>query len=146
MKKTLHLSTGILALLLFSAGISSAQKNKFLEGKKYKVQFYEVKAAGRGKAVESNFTIKGGTVESDLMEDKISLPEAKYHVMLDSTYTEDDTPMRMMTIEADYQEGKDEFHWEATITNYDVEGTVTQSKSGVEKKKFEFAGTEKTKK
>jgi hypothetical protein len=52
----------------------------------------------------------------------------------------------MVTFEAEYSEEKNEYKWEATVTNYDIEGTVTQSKSGVEKKKFEFSGTEKTKK
>jgi hypothetical protein len=127
-------------------GKPKAEKSKFLEGKKYNVQFYEIKAAGRGKAVPSFVTIKGGKVQSDLMEDKITLPAITYKVTLDSTYKEDDSPMEMVTFEAEYSEDKNEYKWEATVTNYDIEGTVIESKSGVEKKKFEFSGSEKTKK
>ena len=139
--KILALSFG----LLFSI-VSFAQKNKFLEGKKYNVQFYEIKPTGRGKALPSNFLIKSGKVESDLMLEKMALDPAYYKVTLDSTYTEDDMPMRIITIEADLSVEKNDYHWEATITNYDIEGTIVQMKSGVEKKKYEFAGSEKTKK
>lgn len=140
-RKTLLLSTVLLASLAVSA-----QKNKFLEGKKYNVQFYEIKPTGRGKAVASNFLIKSGRVESDLMLEKMSLDPAPYKVILDTTYTEDETEMHMVKLEAELASDKNDFKWEATITNYDVEGTVVQMKSGVEKKKYEFAGTEKTKK
>lgn len=139
--KTLALSAGILLSLTVSA-----QKHKFIEGKKYDVNFYEVKPAGRGKAVPSNFLVKGGKVESDLMYEKISLGPATYKVVLDSTYTEDETEMHMLKIEAELQEEKNEYKWEVTVINYDIEGTVVQLKSGVEKKKFEFDGTEKAKK
>lgn len=146
MKNTAPLKTLVLATGLLIASSVSAQKNKFLEGKKYNVQFYEVKPTGRGKSVPSNFLVKSGKVESDLMYEKISLGPAAYKVTLDSTYTEDETEMHMVKIEAELQEDKNEYKWEATITNYDIEGTVVQMKGGVEKKKYEFDGTEKTKK
>lgn len=139
--KTLLLSAGVLVSLTVSA-----QKHKFIEGKKYDVNFYEVKPAGRGKAVPSNFLVKGGKVESDLMYEKISLGPATYKVILDSTYTEDETEMHMLKIEAELQEEKNEYKLEVTVINYDIEGTVVQLKGGVEKKKFEFDGTEKAKK
>jgi hypothetical protein len=136
----------VLSFSLLIVSSVSAQKNKFIEGKKYNVQFYEIKPAGRGKALPSTFDIKGGKVESDLMYEKMTLGPASYKVVLDSTYTEDESEMRMIKLEAELQEDKNEFKWEATIINYDIEGTVIQSKSGLEKKKYEFAGTEKAKK
>ncbi|HEX8517833.1 MAG TPA: hypothetical protein VF868_16665 [Bacteroidia bacterium] len=145
--KTLFLSAGLILAVNASAQKKAAPaKNKFLEGKKYDVQYYELKAAGRGKALPSNFLIKGGKVESDLMYEKLGLGPAAYKVIMDTTYTEDETEMHMVKIEAELQEEKNEFKWEATITNYDIEGTVLQMKSGVEKKKFEFSGSEKVKK
>jgi hypothetical protein len=146
MKNPITFRNLFIAAGLFCATSVSAQKNKFLEGKKYNVQFYEVKAAGRGKALPSNFIIKGGKVESDLMYEKMQLNPAAYKVVLDTTYTEDETEMHMVKLEAELQEDKNEFKWEATVTNYDIEGTIVQMKSGVEKKKYEFSGTEKTKK
>lgn len=146
MKNTTPFKTLVLAAGLLIVSSASAQKNKFLEGKKYNVQFYEVKPTGRGKSVPSNFLVKSGKVESDLMYEKISLGPAAYKVTLDSTYTEDETEIHMVKIEAELAEDKNEYKWEATITNYDIEGTVVQMKGGVEKKKYEFDGTEKTKK
>lgn len=121
-------------------------KNKFLEGKKFNVQFYEVKASGRGKALPSMILIKGGKVMCDLMEDKINFGPANYNVTLDSTYTEDETEMHMVTFEATFSEEKMDCKWEATVINYDIEGTAVQMKGGLEKKKYEFSGSEKTKK
>lgn len=121
-------------------------KNKFLEGRKFAVQFYEHKAAGLGKAVPGVVLIKDGKVQCDLMEDKINLGPATYKVTLDSSYTEDDAPMHMVTFEANYSDDKNEFKWEATVINYDIDGTAAQLKAGAEKKKFEFSGSEKTKK
>jgi hypothetical protein len=133
--------------ICLTIGLSvSAQKNKFLEGKKYNVMFYEMKASGRGKAVSSNFLIKGGKVESDLMYEKLKMEPATYKVTLDSTYTEDETEMHLINLEAELSMDKNDFKWEATITNYDIEGTIVQLKGGVEKKKYEFNGSEKTKK
>jgi hypothetical protein len=140
---TKALILGISVLTVFTA---NAQKNKFIEGKKYNVQFYEMKPTGRGKAIPSNVLIKNGKIESDLMLEKLAADPAAYKVTLDSTYTEDENQMRMIVLEADVSQDKNDVKWEATITNYDIEGTCVQSKSGVEKKKYEFSGTEKTKK
>jgi hypothetical protein len=52
----------------------------------------------------------------------------------------------MVTFEATYSEEGNDFKWEATAINYDIEGIVTLTKKGVEKKRFEFTGTEKVKK
>lgn len=122
------------------------EKNKFLEGKKYSANFYEIKAAGRGKAQPTQMFIKSGKVEADLMYEKIAAPPMVYTVTLDSTYTEDETEMHMVTFEALYSEEGNDFKWEATVINYDIEGIVTLTKKGVEKKRYEFTGTEKAKK
>ncbi len=135
----------LLCVLIASSGF--AQKTKpVLDNKKYDVLFYEIKATGRGKALKDQVRIKGGKIESDLMKEKIKLEGAIFKVTLDSAYTEDGSDMRMVTLEANKSEDKDEFKWEVTVTNYDIEGTVVQKKNGVEKKKFEFSGSEKTKK
>jgi len=152
MKKRIILKTAVLGMALLTSFSTFAQKkkkderSKALEGKKYAVQFYEVKATGRGKALPDNIMIKNGEIQSYLMEDKISLPPTRFQIILDSTYTEDETEMKLFKIEAQFTEEKDSYKWEVTIINYDIEGTVVQSKGGVEKKKFEFAGSEKTKK
>jgi hypothetical protein len=146
MKNLITLKTLALALGLLVTCTVSAQKNKFIEGKKYVVQFYEMKPTGRGKALPSTFDVKGGKVESDLMYEKMTLGPAPYKVTLDSTYTEDETEMHMVKITAEMKDDKNEYNWEATIVNYDIEGTCVQTKGGVEKKRFEFAGSQKTKK
>ncbi len=150
MKNYAPFKIAILSIALFTTFSAFAQKKGKekppLEDKKYAVQFYELKAAGRGKALADNIMIKGGKIQSYLMEDKISLTTCPFKIVLDSTYTEDDAPMRMIKIEAQYTEDKEASKWEATIINYDIEGTVVQSKGGVEKKKYEFSGSEKTKK
>jgi len=120
-----------------------APKNKFLEGKKYNVQFYEIKAAGRGKSLPSNVIIKGGKVESDLMYEKMTLGPEVFRVEADSIYTEDETEMHYVSFIVEASDGKNDYRWEAAITNYDIEGTVTMSKGGIEKKKYEFSGSEK---
>ncbi|MCW3070227.1 MAG: hypothetical protein JWO44_117 [Bacteroidetes bacterium] len=146
MKKITTIKALLFAAALLIVSTVSAQKNKFLEGKKYTVQFYEMKPAGRGKALPSNFLIKGGKVESDLMYEKMTLGPAAYKVTLDTTYTEDETEIHMVKLEAELKDEKNEYKWEVTVSNYDVEGTCVQTKSGVEKKRYEFAGAEKTKK
>ncbi len=150
MKKFNLFKTVVLGIALFMTFSSFAQKKgkeeSPLKDKKYAVQFYEVKATGRGKALPDNIMIKGGKIQSYLMEDKISFTLCPFKIVLDSTYTEDESPMRMLKIEAEHTEDKEAFKWEATIINYDIEGTVVQSKGGVVKKKFEFSGSEKTKK
>ncbi len=149
MKNTIRIAClSLITVLLFSAN-SFAQKktpNKFLDNKKFNVQFYEVKAAGRGKAQPSLLMLKAGKVEADLMYEKLSLPPMQMRVLLDSTYTEDEVEMHMVKFEADHSEEKNDYHWDVTLINYDIEGTVVQMKSGLEKKKFEFSGQEKTKK
>ena len=108
--------------------------------------FGQKKAKGRGKAVPTMLLIKSGKVEADLMYEKLTLPPIAYIVNLDSTYTEDGVEMHMVTFEANFSEDKNDYKWEATLINYDIEGTIVQMKSGVEKKKYEFSGSEKTKK
>lgn len=138
----------IVAILLFSLNASAQKKgaNKFLDNKKFNVQFYEVKATGRGKSQPTLLMLKGGKIEADLMYEKLSLPPVAMRVILDSTYTEDEVEMHMVHFEADHSEEKNDYHWDVTLINYDIEGTVVQMKSGIEKKKFEFSGQEKTKK
>lgn len=151
MKKSFKMKTIFLTVLiavLFSIP-SFAQKtkpSKFLDNKKFNVQFYEVKPTGRGKAQPTMLLLKAGKIEADLMYEKLSLPPVAIHVILDSTYTEDEVEMHMVKFEADHSEDKNDYHWDVTLINYEIEGTVVQMKSGLEKKKFEFAGTEKTKK
>lgn len=153
MKNTRNSKTFLLSfmmlLLLSTASFaqkSKPEKNKFLENKKFNVQFYEIKAGGRGKAVPSILLLKGGKVEADLMYEKLSLPPMAFRVTLDSTYTEDEVPMHLVNFEAEYSEDKNDYKWEVTVINYDIEGTIVQMKSGLEKKKYEFSGIEKTKK
>ncbi len=138
----------IIAAALFSipSFAQKAKPTKFLDNKKFNVQFYEVKPTGRGKAQPSLLFLKAGKIEADLMYEKLSLPPVAMRVILDSTYTEDEVLMHMVTFEADHAEDKNDYHWEVTLINYDIEGTVVQMKSGLEKKKYEFSGTEKTKK
>ncbi len=125
---------------------AKAEKNKFLEGKKYSVNFYELKGENRGKAIPSLVLIKAGKVEADLMYEKLQMQPIAYTVTLDSTYTEDDSETRLVTFEATNTQDKNEYKWEVTVNNYDIEGTVIVMKAGVEKKKYEFTGKEKTKK
>jgi hypothetical protein len=150
MKKFVVSTMAITALLLISSASyaqkSKGDKNKFLEGRKFSVQFYELKPTGRGKAQPTILMIKGGKIEADLMYEKLALEPVQYRVTLDSTYTEDENEMHMVTLEGDWSQEKSDYHWEATVINYDIEGTVAQSKGGVEKKKYEFSGSEKTKK
>lgn len=152
MKNLINLKSKILFLLLvFITQLSVAQKkkvekHKFLEGKTYNVQFYEMKAAGRGKALKSDIIIKASKVQCELMEDKLSLPPVNYKVTADSTYKQDEADVHVVSFEASFTEGKNSYEWQATITNYEIEGTVVQNKNGEEKKRYEFSGSEKAKK
>lgn len=136
---------GIVILFMTSIQLN-AQKHKFLEGKKYSTQFYELKASGRGKAVPSDVYFKGGKLYADLMEEKILYPPVNYKVTLDSTYTEDDEKVQLITAQAEYTEEKSLYKAEFTVTNYTISGTFVLLKNGVEKKKFEFDGEERKKK
>ena len=152
MKNRTTLKMAVLGMALLVSFSALAQKKskdermKALNGKKYTVQFYEIKAAGRGKAQASEIVIKGGEIQCNFTEDKLVCPPVSFQIASDTTYMEDDTEVKVYKLEATHSEEKDTFKWEATITNYDIEGTVVQSKGGVDKKKFEFAGTEKAKK
>lgn len=152
MKQLFNLkSTFLIAILILVSQIGQAQKkkvekNKFLEGKIYNVQFYELKSSGRGKALPTDVITKNGKVQCDLMQDKLSLPPVNYTVNQDSVYQEDGEDVHLVSFEANFKEDKNTYEWQATITKYDIEGTVIQKKNGVEKKKYEFSGSEKPKK
>lgn len=137
-------------LLLFSeVGVAQkkkAEKNKFLEGKIFNVQFYEIKTSGRGKALKTDVIIKNGKVQCDLMQNKLSLPPVNYTVTQDSVYQEEGEDVQLVSFEANFKEDKNTYEWQATITGYDIEGSVVQKKNDVEKKKYEFSGSEKPKK
>ncbi len=146
MKSQTITKTSILIISFLFTITVFAQKNKFLEGKKYTVQFYEMKASGRGKAIADVVAIKGGKIESDLMKEKLKVPPMGLNISVDSTYMEDDAESHLVSFNAWFSDEKDEFKWDVTVTNYDIEGTVIQMKGDVEKKKFEFSGSEKAKK
>jgi|SRR6218665_2434649 len=151
MKNTLKISAAVFGTLFFIAataftGGDKGGKSKFLEGKKYPVQFYEMKTSGRGKAMPSEIQIKGGKILCNLTEDKINCGPASYKITLDSTYTEDENEMHMVSFEATFSDEKMDYKWEGTVINYDIDGTIVQSKAGTEKKRMEFSGSEKTKK
>jgi hypothetical protein len=122
------------------------KKKVTLDGRKYKVLFYEMKATGRGKSVESTVEFNSGRVSSELMNDKLKLEASSYQIVHDSTYKEDDQDMILIKIESHIEGQNEETVWEATVINDDIDGTVTESKNGVEKKKFEFSGSIKGKK
>ena len=122
------------------------KKKVTVDEKKYKVLFYEMKAAGRGKSVEGFVEFASGHVSSELMSDKLKIENGYYQIVHDSTYTEDDTEMHLLKIESHIEAQNEEIVWEATIINQDIDGTVVQTKGGLEKKRFEFSGSEKGKK
>jgi hypothetical protein len=148
LKSTL-LGIGVLCTtIVFAQKDKKSEKNKFLEGKVYNVNFTEIKAKPTGppKQLPSVIIIKGGKVQCDLMEEKLTVPAIAYKVTQDTTYTEDDAEVRKVSFVAEYTEEKTGYKWNATITDFEIEGTCVMLKSGVEKKKFEFTGEEKTKK
>ncbi len=139
----------VIALLMTSAVFAQkkkAEKNKFLEGRKFDTQFYEIKAGVRGKAVPNIVSLKSGEIQSDLTGDKLTVPPIGFKISLDSTYfdKEDSTEMHMVTFKAEYSEDKNTYRWEATVTNFEIEGTFVTLRSDVEKKRYEFSGEEKS--
>jgi hypothetical protein len=117
-----------------------------LDGKKYEVTFTEIKATGTPKAIPGMVVFKGGKLQCDLMEEKLKAPEMAYKITMDTTITEDDSEAHRITFTAQAEEAKTTYKWEAEITDYEITGTIIMLKAGVEKKRFEYAGAEKTKK
>ncbi len=151
MIKSFVIKSGILGigLLIISTGFAQKvkpEKNKFLEGKKYSVMFTEKKKTGVAKPLPSLVIIKSGQIQCDLMEEKLTAPSMPYKVTLDSTYVEDEADVHKVSFTSDYTEEKTEYKWEATVTDYEIEGFCIMLKNGVEKKRFEFTGEEKSKK
>lgn len=147
--KSTLLGLGILCTtLVFAQKGKKSEKNKFLEGKTYTVNFTEIKAKATSpsKPVASTIVIKSGKVQSDLMEDKLTAPAIQYTVTLDTTFTEDESDVHKLDFVAEYSEEKTTYKWEASITDYNIEGTFVMLKGGVEKKRYEFTGDEKSKK
>lgn len=148
--KALLLGVGlVLTTLTFAQKEKKAPKNKFLEGKVYTVNFTEVKATAASKPpkpMPSAIVIKGGKIQCDLMEEKLTAPSMPYHVILDTTYTEDDSDIHKIEFNSEYTEEKTTYKWESVITDFAIEGSFVMLKNGVQKKKFEFTGEEKTKK
>jgi hypothetical protein len=143
--------SGVLGICLLIATNGFAQKNKseknkFLEGKKYDVKFTEIKTTGIAKPMPSLIEIKSGKIQCELMEKKLTAPSMPYKVIMDTTYTEDESDIHKLHFTSEYTEEKTSYKWDATITDYEIEGTFIMLKSGVEKKRFEFTGEEKTKK
>lgn len=148
MINTIALRSGVLGVCLLLVSSSFAQKakpekNKFLEGKKYDVKFTEVKKTGAAKPLPSLIIIKGGQVQCDLMEEKLTAPSMPYKVTLDTTYTEDESDVHKLSFTSEFTEEKTSYKWDATITDYEIEGNFIMLKGGIEKKRYDFAGQEK---
>ena len=153
MTSSFTIKSGLLGISMLLATAVMAQKdkkqdnkNKYIDGKKYDVNFTEVKTTGTPKPVASTIVIKSGKVQCDLMEEKLTAPEMQYKVTLDTTYIEDESEVRKVAFIAEYTEEKTTYKWDATVIDYSIEGSFVMLKSGVQKKKFEFAGEEKVKK
>ncbi len=151
MNTSLTLKSGLLGIGLLLTTLTFAQKgkvdkNKVLDGKKYEVTFTEVKATGTPKAMPGIMVFKGGKLQCDLMEEKLKAPEMQYKITMDSTITEDDAEAHRITFTAEAEEAKTTYKWEADINDFEITGTLIMLKAGVEKKRFEYAGAEKTKK
>lgn len=146
--KTTLLGFGMLCTtLVFAQKDKKQQKNKFLEGKTYTVNFTEIKAKGQQpKPLPGAITIKSGKVQSDVMEAKATAPAIPYTVSLDTTFTEDESDVHKVDFIAEYNEEKTTYKWDVSITDYSIEGSFVLLKGGVEKKRFEFTGEEKSKK
>jgi hypothetical protein len=108
----------VIALFIAYSADLKAQKSKFLEGKKYTTQFYEIKPTGRGKAMPSDVYFKSGKLYADIMEEKIMYPPSVYNVELDSVYTEDGDEVRLIKATTTYTEDKDQYNVDLTITNH----------------------------
>jgi hypothetical protein len=122
------------------------EKNKFLEGKTFDVQFTEVKEKGKpAKPIKGEIVIKSSKVSSAVLEEKIGMLAANYHVTSDTTYKDQEMEMHQAVFEVSVAEGKTEAKIEATVTNAEITGTAIELKDGKEKKKYEFTGTEKEK-
>lgn len=139
------------SLLFATAAVAQKEKkpdgkNKYIEGKKYDVTFTEIKTTGQAKPMPSTIVVKAGKVQCDLMEEKLTAPEMPYKVTLDTTYIEDESEVRKVAFIAEYTEEKTTYKWDATVTDYSIEGSFIMLKGGVQKKKFEFTGEEKAKK
>ena len=138
-----------ISLVIATAGMAQkkdkgkSDKSKFLEGKKYDVQFTEKKATSLGKPLPSVIVFKSGNIQNDLMEEKLTAPSMPYKVTVDTTYMADEDSVHKVTFISDFTEEKVSYKWEATITDYEIEGVFLQFRSGVEKKRFEFQGQEK---
>lgn len=148
MINTIALKSGVLGVCLLLVTSSFAQKakpekNKFLEGKKYDVKFTEVKKTGTAKPLPSLIIIKGGQIQCDLMEEKLTAPSMPYKVTLDTTYTEDEADIHKVSFTSEFTEEKTTYKWDATITDYEIEGNFIMLKGGIEKKRYDFAGQEK---
>ena len=90
---------------LVSIGFAQKSKEKekakpTLDGKKFKVLYYEMKAAGRGKSQEGEIAFAMGKMNSEFMNEKLKIEESHYTVILDSSYNEDDTPMHLFKVES----------------------------------------------
>lgn len=148
--KTVLLGIGlVLTTLTFGQKEKKAPKNKFLEGKVYNVNFTEVKATASAKPpkpLPSAIVLKGGKIQCDLMEEKLTLPPMQYTVTLDTTYTEDESEIHKVEFNSEFTEEKTTYKWESVITDVTIEGSCVMLKGGVQKKKFEFTGEEKSKK
>ncbi|MES2590627.1 MAG: hypothetical protein V4608_01995 [Bacteroidota bacterium] len=142
----LGISLLLTSITFAQKGKDKPEKNKFLEGKKFDVIFTEVKKTGTAKPLPSLMVIKSGQIQCDLMEEKLTAPQIPYKVVLDTTYQEEDQDVRKVKFTGEYTEEKTSYKWDATITDYDIEGTCVMLKGGVEKKRFDFTGQEKAKK
>ena len=136
----------LLTSTVFAQKEKKTEKNKYIDGKKYEVTFTEIKTTGTAKPLPDLIQIKGGKVQSDLMEEKLTAPEIAYKVTLDTTYIEDESEVRKVAFVAEYTEGKTTYKWDAAVVDFSIEGSCVMLKSGVQKKKFEFVGEEKVKK
>lgn len=121
------------------------EKNKFLEGKTFDTEFTEVKEKGKPKPLKGDIIVKSSKVQCDVMEEKAGLSISLYHVVSDTTYKDGDAEIHTVIFEATYTDPKSETKFEATLTGSQIKGTVTESKGGKEKKKYEFTGMEKEK-
>jgi hypothetical protein len=94
---------------MFAQKKPKPEKNKFLETKTFDAQFTEVKEKGKpGKPIKGDIVIKSSKVSSTVLEEKIGMLAANYHVTSDTTYKDGEMEMHQVVFEVSVVEGKTE--------------------------------------
>lgn len=147
MKKTGSVFLAACALFFMCSFVLVGGDTTALEGKVYKVTMSLAKKGGKGTGEQEEVTFKNGRFQCKLIEKEMGAKFIPIEFTVDSAFEENGEDLPYVEFEGEFVNKLDELVTvTGTVDGYGIEGNVSLSKKGKEKKRYDFVGSMKQKK